>query len=125
MSNPTEKKPRKGQQSVTWAQAFRDVVIASMNRGQLPILGIIGVVLVLIYRMPEQDVSVLVMEIVSSLKKGEGYAYILEGVTIGGWFLHAKLMRKVFSTEAERIGREKSHAQSKAAGTNFKSSEKK
>lgn len=111
--------------TVSWAQAVRDMVIASINRGQLPILGIIGIATVLTFRLPEQDISRVVFEIVAALKKGELWAYVLEGLTLFGWFTHAKVMRKIFSAEAERIGCEKSKIQSKSAGVEFKSSDKK
>lgn len=123
MSTTAKTKPT--QSKFSWAQAVRDMVVTSMNRGQLPILGTIGVVLLLISRMPEQDISRLVFEIFSALRSGELWAYVAEFGTVGAWFVHAKLMRKMFSEEVERIGREKSAIQGKAARAKFNSSNKK
>lgn len=123
MSSKNKKRPSHG--SVTWAQAIRDMIVTSMNRGQLPILGALGLAGLLIFRMPEDDISTLVFEILSSLKTGELWAYVAEFFTLGAWFAHAKIMRKMFSKEAERIGVEKSKIQNKATGVNFKSSNKK
>jgi hypothetical protein len=96
------------------------MIVTSMNRGQLPILGALMLAGLLIFRMPEADISRLVFEIMSSLKAGELWAYVAEFITVGAWFAHAKIMRRMFSKEAERIGVEKSKMQSKAAGVNFK-----
>ncbi len=123
MNAAARSKPSKG--SVSWAQATRDMVVTSMNRGQFPILGTIVIVGLLIFRMPEQDISTLVFGIIESLSDGELWAYVAEFFTLGAWFTHTKLMRKMFSEEAERIGREKSKMQSRAAGVPFKSSDTK
>jgi hypothetical protein len=109
---------------VSWAQAIRDMVISAINKGQLPIFGLFLVILMLIYKMPEADVSKLVFEILDSLRRGEFVAYILLSITIFGWFVHARVMRKTFTDEAKRIGREKSNLQSQLAGIKFKSSNK-
>lgn len=101
------------------------MVVAAINRGQLPIFGAFLVVLVLIIKMPSEDVSKLVFDILRSLRHGEFIAYILLACTGGGWFVHARIMRKLFSDEVERIGREKSRLQSNLAGMKFKSSNKK
>jgi hypothetical protein len=110
---------------MTWAQAFRDIVVTSMNRGQLPVLGLIGIVVLLLWKMPESDVSKLVFDIFQELKNGQLLAYPLWLITVAGWFYHAKSMRQMFSDEAARIGREKSQPQSKISNTKFKSSDKK
>jgi uncharacterized membrane protein len=55
-------------QPVTWAQAVRDIVVASINKGQLLVFlcGIIFLAIVL--RMPEKDVGRLAFEIVRRFK---------------------------------------------------------
>jgi len=108
---------------MSWAQALRDMVVSSINKGQLPIFGLFLVILMLIYKMPEADVSRLVFEILESLRKGEFIAYILLGITGFSWFVHSRSMRKKFSDETKRIGREKSALQSKLDGVKFKSSD--
>jgi len=109
---------------MTWAQACRDIVITSMNRGQLPVLGMIGVALLLVWKLPEDKSAELVFSIFEALGRGELYAYVLLTVTIAGWYFHSKWMRKMFSEEAARIGREKSGLQSALTGEKFKSSDR-
>jgi len=117
----TRPKPRTG---VTWAQAARDVFIAAINKGQLPILGIILIVLLVVWRMPPDDLVHLTNEVVNDLASRELLGYAISLIFCIGWYFHARWMRRDFSQEYERIGREKSEAQSKAAGKKFPSSEK-
>lgn len=109
---------------MSWAQAFRDIVVTSMNRGQLPVLGMIAVAMLLIWRLPEEKAGELVFSILAALGQGELWAYVFLVLTIGGWYLHSKWMRKMFSAETKRIGREKSDLQSQLAGEKFKSSDR-
>jgi len=80
---------------VTWAQAFRDIVVASINKGQLPILMVGIIFLVIVVKMPEKDVSKLAFEIVQDLKTLHLLGYALFIVTLGFWYLHAQLMRRL------------------------------
>jgi len=110
---------------VTWAQAVRDVLIASMNRGQLPIIGVLSLFFLIIWKMPSEDATKLAFSILDSLRAGELVSYIVLSVVIMGWFFHAKIMRTNFSKEVQRIGTQKTAIQSKAANTKFLTSDKK
>ena len=125
MNAPTKEPRRKSPNGVTWAQACRDIVVTSMNRGQLPVLGMLAVALLLIWKMPNEEASKLVFEVVASLRRGEMWGYPALLATLAGWFFHTKSMRKSFSAEAERIGREKSDLQSTLSGVKYKSSNRK
>lgn len=109
---------------MSWAQACRDIVVTSMNRGQLPVLGMIAVAMLLIWRLPEEKAGELVFSILAALGRGELWAYVFLVLVLAGWYLHSKWMRKMFSAEATRIGREKSDLQSQLAGEKFKSSDR-
>jgi len=110
---------------MSWAQAFRDMVIAAINRGQLPIFGFFVLLLALIVKMPNEGVSKLVFEILGSLHHGELVGYILCIIIIFFWYAHVRIMRKSFSAEFKRIGQEKSSLQSKLANVPFESSDHK
>ena len=129
MSNKnSQQSRRKGSRAngkMTWAQSVRDMTIASINKGQLPLFGLLFIVSIMILKMPSEDVSDLVFSIFSALKAGEYVAYILLVLSLSGWYAHAKFMRKAFSAEAERIGNEKSNLQGRIAGVKFGSSDKK
>ena len=122
--NKSKPRPKNSQSiKVTWAQATRDVLIASMNRGQLPILGILGIIFLLVWKMPEEEASRLLFDLIDKLSKWEMWAYFLLVIVLVGWFVHARIMREEFSKEYRRIGLEKSELQSKLAKINFKSSD--
>ncbi|MFJ2992719.1 hypothetical protein [Pandoraea sp. NPDC087047] len=132
MSKPIAKPSRGGgstgkkqqRANVSWAQAVRDMVTASINRGQLPLFGFFFIIVVLVLKMPAEDVSRLVFELLACLKQGELIAYIVSGLLALGWFWHAKVMRKISSDEFDRIGNEKSRLQSQVTGVPYKSSDK-
>jgi hypothetical protein len=108
--------------AVTWAQAFRDVLLASFNNGLFAFVACWLLILFMVWKMPEADVSKLVFEIIGKLEKYELWAYILLTVVLATWYFHARSMRRNFASECERIGREKSALQN-SKGLSFPSSE--
>lgn len=108
----------------TWARAFRDIVVASINKGQLPILGVLSVFLLILWRIPERDLSNIVLKIVDHLIAGELFSYILLAVTCSGWFVHSKAARTHYTNEINRVTQEKSRLQNELVKKRFKSSEK-
>lgn len=122
-NKPATKKSKSSQTG--WAQAIRDMVVASIDRGQLPIFGLFMVMLIFAWRMPADDLSRLIFEILGMIKEGDIYGWASCSIALLGWFMHAKHMRSEFFKEAERIGKEKSALQSKVAGVAFQSSEQK
>lgn len=115
---------RKGNQrgKVTWAQAFRDTVIAAMNRGQLPFYCIFLIVLVIVLRLSPSDLSKLAENFLNLLVSWKIAGWVLFSLLLFAWYIQARFMRKKFSGEFERVGREKSHLQSQMAGERFDSS---
>ena len=65
------------------------------KQGQLPILMVGIIFLVIVVKMPEKDVSKLAFEIVQDLKTLHLLGYALFIVTLGFWYLHAQLMRRL------------------------------
>lgn len=118
------RKNRKGNSPVTWPQAARDITVSAINRGQLLLLGCVAIVMLLIWKMPGEDVTPLVREILQKLEQLHFIAYILLGITLAGWYAHAKVNRRNFSEELRRVGNEKSKLQALRAGNEFKSSER-
>lgn len=110
--------------AVGWAQAIRDMVIASMNKGQLPVLAVAFVLVIAALRMPPEQVSNFAFSVLRHLVTGHLGGWALSGLLTIGWWFHAKSMRELFKSEFDRIGTEKSAAQSKAAGKKFPGSRK-
>ena len=105
---------------VTVAQAVRDVLIASLNKGQFPVALLTLVILSLIWKMPSEDVSTLVFMMFTRL---EYWGYPLSVLAFGGWFFHARRQRRLIVAELERISHERDKVQEKTLGNRVKSSE--
>lgn len=114
---------RTGVVKVTWAQAFRDILIASMNKGQLPLLAFAGVIALMIWRMPEADITSLVDRMLTRLESGELLGWLFALLLVIGWYTHARWLRKEYADEFDRIGREKSRLQEGAAGRRLQGSQ--
>jgi hypothetical protein len=102
--------------SSAWASAFRDIFVASINKGQFPfaILGLIA--MSLIWRMPPQDVSKLVFRILGAVERGALLGYLLAFFAIAGWCIHAKYQRRVISAELDRVAAQRNELQTKNLG---------
>jgi len=99
-----------------WATALRDVLIASINKGQFP-FAILGLVLLaLIMRMPPEDVSKLVFRLLDGLERGSLLGYLLSLLFLAGWYVHARYQRRVISGEIARMAAERNMLQSKNLG---------
>jgi hypothetical protein len=102
---------------------IRDILIASLNKGQFP-LAIVGLlVAIVLARMPPEDISKLVFLIIENLKNGAFVGYVLFVATTGGWFVHARFQRRVITGEMRRISDERTRVQEKALGKPLPSSE--
>lgn len=95
----------------TWAQAFRDVIIQGMSKGQLLPLGILLVTLITVIRMPNDELSIVIQQIVSGLKDWSLFGWGLVIVVLVLWSAHARHMRKMSSAEVQRVGKEKTEIQ--------------
>ena len=109
---------------VGFFQAIRDVLIASLNRGQFP-LAIFAVILgLIIWRMPEARVADLADEILRLLATGSLLGYILAFALVVSWTVHARSQRRTYENEMRRMSYEKKRLQRKLTDTNISSSEK-
>lgn len=95
-----------------WAMV-RDVLIASINKGQLPIAGVILFVIILAVKMPSEQAGELLTKIFDFLINGYLLGYILFVASVFGWFAHVKIQRRTFANEIRRVGDEKTKLQEK------------
>lgn len=118
-------KGRNNAANVTWAEAARDVLVTSMNKGQLPLVIVGAIVFLVLYRMPPERVAMLVDETITNLKTGCFVGYALFLLTSGAWYVQARSTRRAFADEVRRVGAERDRWQEQALGKNLKSSDKK
>ena len=93
---------------------IRDVLIASMNKGQfIPALVAISFITMLI-RMPAEGVERLAFQILFHLEKWDLIGYVLTVMALSGWAFHAKWQRRVIHSEMERLSEERNRLQAEA-----------
>ncbi|MGO3014207.1 MAG: hypothetical protein ACTID4_12670 [Hafnia alvei] len=121
------KRNGKGRQQghvVTWAQAWRDVMQSAMARGLLIPITISIVLMIAAWRMPGEDVSSVAFSIIGGLKDHSLVGWALCVLLAVAWNWHARVMRRCFSAEAQRIGNEKTKYQQKQTARELGSSDK-
>ena len=102
---------------VTWAQTVRDVLIASMTKGQFP-LALFGlIILVMILKVPPDKVAELVDRLMTDLENFSLTGYALALIILAGWYVHAKRQRRIMAEEMERITEERNKLQSSTLGS--------
>ncbi len=125
MSNasPKKKPTTKSRTPNMWGM-LSEVLVASMNKGQFPLAGLLLLFIVIVCRMPSADVSKLAFQILEYVANGAILGYLLSGLFGFGWFFHARWQRRVIANEMERVGREKSLLQTKVLSIEIESSQK-
>lgn len=103
--------------------AVRDIGIAAVNRGQLVPFGIFVFLIVMLFKMPSEDVSKLAFEILKALKTGSLIGYGVSFFLAIGWYVHAKWQRRMLTGEIGRVGLEKSKLQANQINGTIESSE--
>lgn len=98
-----QKKQEPQKYKIGFYHMIRDVLIASINKGQFP-LGIFGIIMIiLVLKLPPADASQLLRNILSALKQGYLVGYVFAGILATGWLVHAKWQRRDIKKEMERI----------------------
>ncbi|MCC5806349.1 MAG: hypothetical protein JJU00_08470 [Opitutales bacterium] len=103
---------------------LRDVFVRAIDRGQLPLLLIGSAFLIVLWRLPEEQLLPLMEKIIALLASGRILGYVLFILTLVAWVVHASLMRRAAHHEHHRIGREKSEMQELQTRQNLGTSKK-
>jgi hypothetical protein len=106
-----------------FAVALRDILIASISKGQFPMVLCATVVLVIVLRMPPEDVSGLAFRILDAAERRAIGGYVLAAILLVAWIIHARYQRKQFRIEFDRISSERNDAQARVLGNRVQSSE--
>jgi len=115
-------KKNKTPAKINFFRMVRDVFIASMSKGQFP-LAITGIILMLmIIKMPSEDVSKLVFKLIDLTVNMKIIGYVISFFTTIGWYFHSKFQRRTFTDEINRISEERNELQKQLLGKRIKSS---
>jgi hypothetical protein len=86
---------------------LRDVLVASIHRGQFPpaLIGLIALAIIL--KMPADDLTKAVFHFLDLLERHELLGYFLAALCAMGWFAHARLQRRWIGEERRRLSDER------------------
>ena len=104
-------------------QMMRDVLIASINKGQFPVAFLGFIIMVVILKMPGQDVSTLVFRLLDASERKWAIGYVTAVLLALCWYFHASYQRKFFTREMQRLSRERTALQERMLGKQIRSSE--
>lgn len=112
-------KGKRPTENVTFWQMVRDVLIASMNKGQFPFAAFAVIIITMIIKMPSEDVSKFAFKLASIFELHQIMGYILAGVLLIGWFIHSKFQRRIITVEMARIANQRDKLQADKLGENL------
>lgn len=100
-------KKRSSNSSPNFWGMITSIVIASMNKGQLPIVLIFGLLCFMIYRMPQPDVTTLAFHLLDILERAHILGYVMFVVVSVAWFIHARWQRRIIVSEIDHVAKER------------------
>lgn len=106
-----------------WAMV-NNVVLRAIGRGQLPLLGVISIIILILWRMPSEDLSQLIRDIFTVAIAKYLLGYIIAIVAIIYWNRSSKKMRRAHAAEISRLADEKTKLQNLLLDKRVESSER-
>ena len=108
---------------VGYAEMLRDVLVASIEKGQFPVALSGFLLIVMFWRMPSEDVTKLLFHVFDLLERGQLLGYVLAMCVALGWFSHARFQRSAIADEMQRISEQRTSLQAQVLGHRVRSSE--
>lgn len=105
----------RGVQSNFWGM-LQIVLIAAINKGQLPGTCFTIVAIVLAIRVPRQEIAKVISQMFDIVVLGNFVGYILFFVSLSLWYLHNKRERRISENELRRVSRERDKFQRQVLG---------
>ena len=93
--------------------AMQNVLIAALNKGQLLGMGLVVFFLVVVFRIPEDQLVPLIERLLDISEINSILGWILSGFTTFGGFLIIRWQRRIHTKEIKRISSEKRLLQQK------------
>lgn len=94
-----------------WPGAFRDILVASLNKGQFPIAVVLVIFVVIFWRLPATDLKGILVDFLNRFENNYIFGWALFIITLFGWYFHSRYVRKVHLNEINRIIQEKQDLQ--------------
>jgi hypothetical protein len=100
------KKVSKGEARVGFFECLRDVLIASLNKGQFPAALVAMIVLSMIWRMPPAALGKLGSRLFDIAEQKSLVGYGAAVLFLSGWFFHARYQRRLIKQlKSSEVGR--------------------
>ena len=106
------KKQRSNSLKIGFWTMMRDVLVASMNKGQFPLALVGFIFIIMILKMPSEDVSKLMFAILDGVSAGYYLGYLLSFILLSSWFIHTRWQRRIITSEMARVTEERNRLQS-------------
>lgn len=98
-------------QSPTWKDVTNNFLIRIISSGQLPFLAMLGILALLIWRTPPDNIVEVWRILQKTLDRKSGLGYSLAALSAGGWVVQSKLQRRKTECDMERMANERNEAQ--------------
>lgn len=103
-------------------EMLRDVLVAGINKGQVPQVTLALVCIVIVLKMPPADVTAIVTRLFDGLRDGYYLGWFAVPILLIGWGWHSKSLRSRFTKEMQRVTTERSKVQQAGLNERIKSS---
>jgi hypothetical protein len=111
------------QKGIGFFHMLRDVLVASINKGQFP-LAIAGcIVITMLIKMPPADVSKLAFRLLDGAEIRSYIGYVFALIFMIGWFFHSRYQRHIMTDEITRISEQRNRLQERLLGNRVESSD--
>jgi len=119
------KKPKRPTVKVTWAEAFRDIIIRSIDRGQLLPVSVFLLLVLIIWKLESDQLEALVEKVIDLLVMWDLVGWLLFFFLLLTGIIGGFIVRSLVRREQHRIGKEKSRLQNQLHKKQLKSSQRK
>ena len=100
------------------------VIIASINKGQLLLMAFFVILLVLLIKMPSSEMPMLAKHIFNTFESWHILGWVFASLEAIAWYFTSKMSRKSQVLEMNSVSEEKSILQKAALGKDLKSTKK-
>ena len=100
-------------QSMNWPEAFKDVLIAAIVKGNaIPVLWNL-VVLVIFWRLPPERIYDIIIQVINFFSNRSTLGYSLAVISLIGWAIYAGVTRSLYKKELDRMAMIRNESQEK------------
>lgn len=92
-----------GKNPANWASATRDVCIKLIATGQLPLGGLIAIILLALWKTPDDQFGEVWVTLRTLIEWSGGFGYLLAVAIGAAWFLHSRRFRRICDGEIARL----------------------